>query len=616
MSINKNKITTENPILKSTNKIHVSLVSLLKLFVANIIGLLIGLLYGLTIVPSIATLMNLKNSIEVLITGIIFIPVLFLSFNIIISLLYLINLIVFLGNKYIFTLLFSIGILNGAIRSINLNSNIQIHFYAFIISIIAIHIVLIRVTNKAWKEELRWKWLKDWAVYCGAVGGTSFYGRDLMGAKFDGADLRNTDLRAATLKHSSFLGAKHLELARIKGTILEDKRVRDLLIDPKSGQGKNFRGADFTGAYLVQANLQGADFTGANLQDANLTGANLAAANLRCINAIDTDFTGATLNDICIQDWNISQGTKFKDVECDGVFLKEGNREPKPDSYLSRGGKKFNKGDFEKWMKDVTDTIDLIFQGGVNLKSLAFAITKVSIDHEGTQLKAKSIEAKDDEVVVVKLSNEGDATKAELHIALDKWYGNYEKAIAEGKEDLLIKNLFDGGNLESVLPKINEIQNIRGLLSPIIIFNPTGAIEIMGEKNQAGGNIDQSNRSINSGRDFNSTGSVINSDEMSGQITNTVNQNQDLAEIIGSLQKLQTAIQDDPTLKESAKVRSLEEVKVLSEEAKKEPHERDKSILSTAIGCLSYLGDLVTDGSKLAQACQTYLPTISKFFGI
>jgi uncharacterized protein YjbI with pentapeptide repeats len=471
--------------------------------------------------------------------------------------------------------------------------------------------------RQAWTGNIRWRWLKDMAVHCGAVGGTSFYGMGLMGAKFDGADLRNTDLRAATLKHTSFVGVENLELAITKGTILEDERVRNLLIDPQNRENKiDFRGADFTGAYLVGAKLQGADLTGANLQGANLQGADLTSAILTGLNAIDTDFTEAKLHEVCIQDWNISQGTTFKDVECDGIFLKEGKREPKPDSYLSRDGKKFNKGDFEKWMKDVTDTIDLIFQGGVNLKSLAFAITKVSIDHEGTQLKAKSIEAKDDQVVVVKLSNEGDATKAELHIALDKWYGRYEKAIADGKEDLLIRKLFNEGNLETILSKINEIQNIRGLLSPIIIFNPTGAIEIMGEKNQASGNIDQSNRSINAGRDFKSTGSVINSDEMSGQNTSNVNQNQDLAEIISSLQKLQTAIQDDPNLKESAKTRSLEEVKVLSEEAKKEPHERDESLLRQAIGCLSYLGELVTDGSKLSQICQTYLPTISKFFGL
>ena len=265
-------------------------------------------------------------------------------------------------------------------------------------------------------------------------------------------------------------------------------------------------------------------------------------------------------------------------------------------------------------MKDVTDTIDLIFQGGVNLKSLAFAITKVSIDHEGTQLKAKSIEAKDDGFVVVKLSNEGDATKAELHIALDKWYGRYENAISEGKEELLIRKSFDRINVEDLL-RLDQSQNMHGLLSPIIIFNQKGDF-VMGEKNQAGGNIDQSNRSINAGRDFSSTGSVTNSDQMSGQITNSVNQNQDLAEIIGSLQELQTAIQDDPTLKEVTKTRSLEEIKVLSEEAKKEPNERDKSILAKAISGLSYLGELVTDGSKLAQICQTYLPTISKFFGI
>jgi hypothetical protein len=541
--------------------------------------------------------------------------------------------------RYIYWLIISVGELIGlytlfAIQDSNQtrfnylqdSSNGIIHITVGII----IQITSIFISEKAWKKNSRWGLLKDWAIYISAIGGTSFYGMNLTNAIFDGADLRNTDLRETILKNTSFVGAENLELARIKGTILEDKRVRDLLVDPKSGQGKNFNGADFTGAYLVEANLQGANLTGANLQNVNLTGANLAAANLRCVNAIDTDFTDATLHDICIQDWNISKNTMFTNVKCRGVYLKENQQEPKPDSYGSVNGKEFQAGEFEKWVKVLTNTIDLIFQNGLDLKSLAFAITQASIDYENTQFTAESIEHKGDGVVVVKVSSTGKASKSELHIALTNEYKYAQDAIASGHELVLRAKEEEIARLTYRMEA--QDRQIHGLIACISQPKESSSVtihkyynsthhstqegHIVEQQYQAGGNIDQSNRSINAGRDFNSTGSVINSDEMRGQITNTVNQNQDLAEIISSLQKLQTAIQDDPNLKEAAKARSLEEVKVLSEEAKKEPHERDKSILPKAISCLSYLGELVTDGSKLSQICQTYLPTISKFFGL
>ena len=63
--MNKNDITVENNILKLNNKVQLVLVCLLKLTVTDIFGVLIGILYGLTIVPSIATLINLKNLIMI-----------------------------------------------------------------------------------------------------------------------------------------------------------------------------------------------------------------------------------------------------------------------------------------------------------------------------------------------------------------------------------------------------------------------------------------------------------------------------------------------------------------------------------------------------------------------
>jgi uncharacterized protein YjbI with pentapeptide repeats len=611
------------------------------------LSLITGITNGIIITPIISGLTGSYNSVNVAILGLTTLLLIIFISSVILIFLCLLN-ETFNGNKH--SILF-VNLLSLIYGHFIVESSYKRNSFVFFVFIILLYSLIIFISVNVWKENSKFKFLSNWAIYFGAIGRPSFYNKDLTGQIFDGLDLRNNDLRARSLKNTSFINTKNLHLARLQGTILEDKRVRDLLVDPQSGQGKNFSGADFTGAYLVKANLQGANLTGTNLQDANLTGANLAAANLRGVNAIDTDFTGATLNDICIQDWNISKNTTFANVQCRGIYLKENRQEPKPDSYGSINGKEFQSGEFEKWVKVLTNTVDLIFQNGLDLKSLAFAITQASIDYENTQFTAESIEHKGDDVVVVKVSSRGDTSKSELHIALTNEYKYAQDEIAKGKEPLLRayeneisqltrkleateRNLLTEQNLRKIDKEISETykEHFHGLITCIAQPKESSSVtihkyynsthhstqegHIVEQQYQAGGNIDQSNRSINAGRDFNSTGSVINSDQMSGQITNSVNQNQDLAEIIGSLQKLQAAIQDDPNLKAATKTRSLEEVKVLSEEAKKEPHERDKSILSKAIGCLSYLGDLVTDGSKLAQACQTYLPTISKFFGI
>lgn len=603
---------------------------LLILIIVNILCYYIGKFYSNINGQLIERLISFEISIEAFVLGLIFILAIIPIAAFLISIIHLLSdSTQFKISNYVLLFANYLGMFIGAFEVTVINHT-KNYIYLLMISALVLHIACVKITIQARREDVKWKWLRDFAVYCGTIGGASFYRMNLTGIVFDGADLRNTDLRETILTHASFIGAKNIELARIKGTILEDKRVRDLLIDPKSGQGKNFSGADFTGAYLVKANLQGADLTGANFQNVNLTGANLAAANLRCVNAIDTDFTDATLHDICIQDWNISKNTTFANVKCRGVYLKENQQEPKPDSYGSVNGKEFQAGEFEKWVKVLTNTIDLIFQNGLDLKSLAFAITQASIDYENTQFTAESIEHKGDGVVVVKVSSTGKASKSELHIALTNEYKYAQDAIASGHELVLRAKEEEIARLTYRMEA--QDRQIHGLIACISQPKESSSVtihkyynsthhstqegHIVEQQYQAGGNIDQSNRSINAGRDFNSTGSVINSDEMRGQITNTVNQNQDLAEIISSLQKLQTAIQDDPNLKEAAKARSLEEVKVLSEEAKKEPHERDKSILPKAISCLSYLGELVTDGSKLSQICQTYLPTISKFFGL
>ena len=557
----------------------------------------LGLIYGISVIQIIAGLISNPLEILIVVFGISicllisFVVFLCLSFVYIIIDCLKINL-----GRYFLLIFNFIGILIG---SFLIKNSSFIHVILSLIVIISLHAISMTVSDHSKEENHQCYWLRVLGMSCVAIGGTSFYGMDLEGALFDDADLCNTDFREANLAGASFIGAKHLELALVKGTILEDSRVRNLLINPRSGEGKSFAGANFQGA---------------NIRDANLRG-----ANLTLVNAIDTDFTGANLDDVCIQDWNISKNTKFRGVQCRRVYLKQNKQEPKPDSG------EFQEGEFEKWVTEIQDTVDLIFRKGLNLRSLAFAIAQVSIDNEETQLTVESIAHKGDDFVVVKVGKQGNATKEKIHAALTNEYHQAQQAISTG-HDLILRAKDD--QIEQMRSYIHaQEKHIQGLISciaqprePMIVTKiySTQQGDIMeGQKIQAGGNIEQGNRII-AGGDFTSTGSTTNLGEMeiSGQVTNSIQQLQDIQtsdsqELAQILTALQAAIQDEQNLPPAVKTVSLENVKILSEEAKKEPAQRSKSILEKAVDFLSGIGKIVGDTSKLAEVCKTHLPTLS-----
>jgi uncharacterized protein YjbI with pentapeptide repeats len=581
-----------------------SLISIfLMILFADIFSLYVGSFYSIVIGQLIERLVSLKLSLGAIILAIVIIIIIFPLLVIILSFLYIFNNTSTINlNKYVLLISNLLGIILG---SFGITSETEIYLFPFIFSAFLLQTISIRVARYAQTENTRMRlwWLKEWAIYCGAIGGTSFYSMDLSDAVFDGADLRNTDLRETNLTRASFVGVKNLELALVKGTILEDPRVRNLLVNPRSGGGKNFTGANFQGA---------------NLRDANLRG-----ANLTLVNAIDADFTGANFDEVCIQDWNISKNTKFRGVQCRRVYLKQNKQEPKPDSG------EFQEGEFEKWVTEIQDTVDLIFRKGLSLRSLAFAIAQVSIDNEETQLTVESIAHKGDDFVVVKVGKQGNATKEKIHAALTNEYHQAQQAISTG-HDLILRAKDD--QIEQMRSYIHaQEKHIQGLISciaqprePMIVTKiySTQQGDIMeGQKIQAGGNIEQGNRII-AGGDFTSTGSTTNLGEMeiSGQVTNSIQQLQDIQtsdsqELAQILTDLQAAIQDEQNLPPAIKTVSLENVKILSEEAKKEPAQRSKSILEKAVDFLSGIGKIVGDTSKLAEVCKTHLPTLTKLLG-
>lgn len=473
-------------------------------------------------------------------------------------------------------------------------------------------LAIVFIVQASLKGASKIAWIQEKAVFWAATGGTSFYAADLSDVCFDGAKLRHTDLRKANLNCTSFRNVTGLELARLEGTILEDPKVRKLLT---TGDGQ---GEDLTGAILNGANLQGADLREAVLTRTQLLGADLSRAQL---------------TNACIQDWSINHYTKFQDVDCQRVYLKCSQHqhflEPKPDSG------EFQPGEFEKWITDVRDTIDLIFQNGLNWRAFAFSLTQTAINHEGLDLAVRSIENKGDGVVVAKIGVATQTNKTAIH---EEITGHYQGAVhaiesqyqlilraKEGEIDRLVaftetQQKFIQGLVTGIAETPGKVM-IQGEGNRVYVMNQAG--DIMENTNQnvnAGGNVDLSSGGrVTVGGDV--TGSSITLGDLNGQVSNTIQQlreiqtsdGDDLAKILTTLQ---SAINQEAALSEPQKEQALEAVATIAEEGKKQPEARVPKLCSMAVNALKGITGTVTDASKLAEIFKTCLPTLTALLGL
>jgi uncharacterized protein YjbI with pentapeptide repeats len=482
--------------------------------------------------------------------------------------------------------------------------------YLELILALAVVISGILITCRTIVGSTRFDWLREKAIFYAATWGTSFYGVDLTDVRFDESNLRFTDFRKANLTRTSFRDVTGLHLARLQGTILEDCRVRKLLATSK-GQGQDFTEADFRAA---------------NLQEADLREAVLVRSQL-----LDTDLSGANLTDACIQNWNINPNTRFTGVECKRVYLKRSPSghflEPKPDSG------EFLPGEFEKWVTDIRDTIDLIFQNGLNWRAFAFSLTQTAIDHKGLDLSVRSIENKGDGVVVAKVGVSLETNKTAIHREMTEHYQGAVATIEAGYELVLQAKDEEIDRLTQFYGK--QQQFIQGLVSGIA--ETKGQVLVQGENNRvylmdqagdimenssqnvsAGGNIDlSSGASVSIGGDM--TGSTVNLGDLSGQVSNTIQQLQGVGEtdeLAKILTALQESIEGDRSLTSDQQQQALEAVATLAEEGSKPAAQRSPKFCSMAVNALRGITSATVEASKLATALKTLLPKVIGLLGL
>ncbi|MEH2460714.1 MAG: hypothetical protein V7K34_26070 [Nostoc sp.] len=123
------------------------------------------------------------------------------------------------------------------------------------------------------------------------------------------------------------------------------------------------------------------------------------------------------------------------------------------------------------------------------------------------------------------------------------------------------------------------------------------------------------------GRDFNASGQAFNLGDISGTVTNTINQlpaspEPDKPGIKELLTQLQAAIEADTNLPQEDKAEALEQVKALAEAGKSPQEGAMQKVAKTAIKILKGTISSLPSATKLVEQCSNLLPLISTFLGL
>ncbi len=458
--------------------------------------------------------------------------------------------------------------------------------------------------------------LRSFALAFAATGGTSFRNADLTNANFTGATLKNTNFTKANLTRTRFYEAKKLDFARVDDTILTKLAVLKLLVTG-NGRGKSYAGANLKCANLIGADLKEANLKEANISEATFQGACLEKANLTLTQAVNTDFTSAQMTGACVEAWNIESTTKLNNVDCRFVYLLEYPKPETDDRERRPSSGDFQPGEFTKLFEEVLNTVDLIFRNGIDWKAFVTAFQNVQNQNEDTELALQSIENKGDGVVVVKVGVPLDADKEKIHsdftqsyqIALQAVEEKYKAQLQAKDEQIVIYRQQSGDMKEIISLLANKPINVQ-------VDNKV--------ENKNMTNSNDASRKINIGSvggDFNASGQALNLGEISGTVTNTINElptspEPDKPGIKELLTQLQTAIEADKNLDEEDKAEALEQVKALAEAGKNPQEGAMQKAAKTAMKILKGTISSLPSAATLVEECGKLLPLISGFLGL
>jgi hypothetical protein len=132
--------------------------------------------------------------------------------------------------------------------------------------------------------------------------------------------------------------------------------------------------------------------------------------------------------------------------------------------------------------------------------------------------------------------------------------------------------------------------------------------------------INTSDGSFYAGGDVNLSGSTLNLGQISGQVTNQINQipvpaAPDQPDLRDILTQLKTAAETDSELSDDEKAEALQAVsRIATAATDPAPSEKTQGLVKRATATLKGMTETLTDASKLADACTKLLPLVLSLF--
>jgi uncharacterized protein YjbI with pentapeptide repeats len=448
------------------------------------------------------------------------------------------------------------------------------------------------------------KLMKSFASHAG----TSFRGSFLRNVKFTYADLKNVDFsnsvnNVTNLTRVRWKAVQGLEYCHLEDPILEDRRIRNLLIT-LDGVDQDLSDADLRDMNLAGATLHRIDLKGANLNGATLEGAELHGANLTNAQCVGTDFTRAHLTGACLEAWNIDGTTILKDIDCEYVFLKaepdaQGNRERRPHN----PDKVFQPGDFEKFFKEMLDTVQILIRQGIHPQVFRDTLAQLMADYHLPDDAVQGYERKGEDVLITVAVPPGTNK------------GQFEQDFDE-LQALKLEAARAQGLLEGERKRADDLKAIMLSLGPAA-SNVTVTTTAMTNSNNP--NISAADGSfVNTGDNL--QGNVINLGEISGQVSNQINQlpetapSADQRSLKDLLKDLQAAIVAETELSDIEKKEALGEVGKLAEAGTKPQENAMQRMAKRATANLKAIAEPLTEASNLVTVCKSLLPLILALF--
>lgn len=484
-------------------------------------------------------------------------------------------------------------------------------FVALSGAVIGILLVVTLSSCISWRAllgDFKFSIILNLAISFGVLGGTSFKNANLTKAIFTKAIVKSSNFSGADLTHVCWKDAKGLNHAELGDSIISNIKVRELLIT-HNGYKKDYAGCNLRGANLVGADLSFANLSRADLGNANLYHANLKESNLTEAQAVGTNFGKAYLTGACLEAWNIDSTTQLDETDCDYVYLLKPPQERRPSSGI------FQPGEFSKLFEEVLNTIDLIFQNGIDWKAFLQTFRQVQVEHEGAELAIQSIENKGDGVVVVKLHAAPNTDKAVVH---QSFMSGYQTALQEAEERYRAQLHAKDYEIQYHRQQNANMQEVVKLLAarPINID-----VKATAESKAMQGNDQSQSFNVQGNFIINAQNSVVSLREISGQVSNQISQlptesTSDQTSLKELLTQLQQAVEADTELGDSEKAEALVEVGELASAAQ---NPKEGVMQKAAKGAMNAIKGIVaglSDASKLASACKELMPLIMTAFGL